>query len=177
MVLETYLSLLLQDEIPLLSNVMLVGDKRKYLGALVTLKTMMSQDGAPTQELTPEAISKTRLTSLLFSCCFFHSSQGSDRWWTFIHVAPACYHEPSCLGILQEEGVSVRSVGEILRNPGKVNAVIQKGIDRVNERAASDILKVVKFEILPEDFSILGGELSPTFRLQRLVVTKKVLRP
>jgi hypothetical protein len=40
-----------------LSNVILVGDKRKYLSALMTLKTMMTIDGAPTHELTPECIS------------------------------------------------------------------------------------------------------------------------
>ena len=34
---------------------MLVGEKRKSLGALVTLKCLMDSSGIPTEELAPEA--------------------------------------------------------------------------------------------------------------------------
>jgi long-chain-fatty-acid--CoA ligase ACSBG len=41
---------------PFLSNAMIIGDKRKYLSALVSLKTLVDTQGAPTDELAPEAV-------------------------------------------------------------------------------------------------------------------------
>ena len=73
-------------------------------------------------------------------------------------------------------GISgVSTVSDILHNPGKVLGLIEAGINKVNDKVATDTLKILKFEVLPVDFSIVGGELGPTFRLQRLVVSKKVL--
>ena len=51
---------LIEDQIKaqtkLISNVMLVGDARKYLSALVTLRCVVSPEGAPMDALAPEAI-------------------------------------------------------------------------------------------------------------------------
>ncbi|XP_044274953.1 long-chain-fatty-acid--CoA ligase ACSBG2 isoform X2 [Varanus komodoensis] len=46
-----------KEAVPFLSNVMLVGDKAKFLGMLMTLKCKVNLDtGEPEDELTPEAI-------------------------------------------------------------------------------------------------------------------------
>ena len=74
-----------------------------------------------------------------------------------------------------DAGINVATVSDVMRTPAKVTSLIQAGIDRVNEKAPSEAYKVLKFEILPADFSTNSGELGPTFRLQRLVVAKKVI--
>ncbi|XP_078530572.1 long-chain-fatty-acid--CoA ligase ACSBG2-like isoform X3 [Lissotriton helveticus] len=46
-----------KEELPIISNAMLVGDKRKFLSMLLTLKCRVDvQSGEPQEELTPEAI-------------------------------------------------------------------------------------------------------------------------
>lgn len=46
----------LKAECPALSNVFLVGDKRKFLSVLVTLKTQVDCEGSPTDDLAHETI-------------------------------------------------------------------------------------------------------------------------
>jgi long-chain-fatty-acid--CoA ligase ACSBG len=50
---------------------------------------------------------------------------------------------------------------------------IFKGIKRANEKAISRVARVQKFSIIPKDFSQPGGELGPTMKLRRQIVTKK----
>jgi len=45
-----------KEELPFISNIMAVGDKRKFLSCLVTLKTKSDAEGAPTHELVPAVI-------------------------------------------------------------------------------------------------------------------------
>ncbi|XDV49206.1 hypothetical protein PO909_018498 [Leuciscus waleckii] len=46
-----------KEAIPLISNAMLIGDKRKFLSMLLTIKCQVnSETGAPEDELTPEAV-------------------------------------------------------------------------------------------------------------------------
>jgi long-chain acyl-CoA synthetase len=99
---------------PLISQVMVHGDKRKFLSALVTL----NEDAA--------------------------------RAWAKEHgVAPGAR--------LQEEP--------------KLLAVIQKAIDELNARQAS-YSTIKKFAVVPRDFTQESGELTPTLKVKRKVVTK-----
>ncbi|PIO27029.1 hypothetical protein AB205_0053470 [Aquarana catesbeiana] len=47
----------IKEQIPIISNAMVIGDKKKFLSMLLTLKCCMNQDsGEPEDELTTEAI-------------------------------------------------------------------------------------------------------------------------
>ncbi|KAM3611025.1 uncharacterized protein V6R79_012660 [Siganus canaliculatus] len=46
----------LKAEVPIISNVMLLGDKLKFLSMLLTLKCVVDDNGEPTDMLSPEAV-------------------------------------------------------------------------------------------------------------------------
>jgi long-chain-fatty-acid--CoA ligase ACSBG len=50
---------------------------------------------------------------------------------------------------------------------------ITKGIQESNKRAVSNAQKIQKFAIIDEDFSDRSGDLTPTLKLRRSVVTTK----
>lgn len=55
---------LIKKECPSFSNVFLVGDKRKFLCVLIAMKTRMTADGAPLDELAPETINWLKASNL-----------------------------------------------------------------------------------------------------------------
>lgn len=122
-----------KEHVPLISNAMLIGDKRKFLSMLLTIKCQVNAEtGAPEDELTPEVI---ELCSKL--------------------------------------GSSATRVSEIAGGRDRaIQAAIQDGINRVNEKATSNAQRIQKWLILDRDFSITGGELGPTMKLKRPVVSK-----
>jgi long-chain-fatty-acid--CoA ligase ACSBG len=118
----------IKAETKLISNVMLVGDARKYLAALVTLRSVISPEGVPSDQLTPEAIS-----------------------------------------ILQAAGITATTVSAAIAD-GKVHALVGKAIATANKAATSQAQYVRKWKLIGRDFSIPGGELTPTMKLKRKVV-------
>ena len=54
----------------------------------------------------------------------------------------------------------------------KFAKAIQTGMDSVNAGATSNAQKIQKWHILKRDFSVPGGELGPTLKVKRHVVTK-----
>ncbi|KAG9480463.1 hypothetical protein GDO78_012103 [Eleutherodactylus coqui] len=123
----------MKEYIPIISNVMVIGDKRKFLSMLLTLKCNVNFDtGEPDDELTAEAIE-----------------------------------------FCQKIGSKATKVSDIVGHRDKlVYAAIQEGVNLVNERSTSNAQKVQKWMILDRDFSIAGGELGPTMKLKRPVVSK-----
>ncbi|KAG8594021.1 hypothetical protein GDO81_001033 [Engystomops pustulosus] len=123
----------IKEQIPIISNVMVIGDKRKFLSMLLTLKCNVNLDtGEPEDELTTEAIE-----------------------------------------FCQKIGSKANKVSEIVGHKDKlVYAAIQEGVNAVNEQSISNAQKVQKWAILHKDFSIAGGELGPTMKLKRPVVSK-----
>ena len=63
---------------------------------------------------------------------------------------------------------------DLLEGPDypKFAKAIQIGMDNVNAGATSNAQKVQKWHILKRDFSVPGGELGPTLKVKRHVVTK-----
>ncbi|KAM4807909.1 long-chain-fatty-acid--CoA ligase ACSBG2 [Rhinophrynus dorsalis] len=123
----------IKEQIPIISNVMVVGDKKKFLSMLLTLKCNVNTDsGEPEDELTPEAIE-----------------------------------------FCQRIGSKATRVSDIIGGKDKaVYSAIQEGVNAVNEQSTSNAQKVQKWLILEKDFSITGGELGPTMKLKRPVVSK-----
>ena len=58
------------------------------------------------------------------------------------------------------------------REWAKVEAALLAGIERANTKAVSNVARIKKFRVLKTDFSVDGGELSPTLKLKRSVVAK-----
>lgn len=73
----------------------------------------------------------------------------------------------------QKIGSKSAKVSDIIGHKDKlVYAAIQEGVNAVNERSNSNAQKVQKWLILDKDFSVVGGELGPTMKLKRPVVSK-----
>ncbi|XP_044161945.1 long-chain-fatty-acid--CoA ligase ACSBG2 isoform X1 [Bufo gargarizans] len=123
----------MKEHLPIISNVMVIGDKRKFLSMLLTLKCNVNFDtGEPEDELTTEAIE-----------------------------------------FCQKLGSKATKVSDIVGCKDKlVYAAIQESVNAVNEKSTSNAQKVQKWLLLDKDFSIAGGELGPTMKLKRPVVSK-----
>ncbi|XP_056133758.1 long-chain-fatty-acid--CoA ligase ACSBG2 [Lampris incognitus] len=68
-----------KEAVPLISNAMLIGDKRKFLSMLLTMKCMVNADtGDPEDELTPEAVELCRKLGSN-ATCVSEISGGGDR--------------------------------------------------------------------------------------------------
>ena len=108
-----------------ISNIIIVGDDRKYLTALVTLK----------------ADEKGNLS-------------------------------PEVLDVCNKIGSKSKTVVEAIRDE-KLRNYIQADFDKVNSKSVSRASVVRNWAIVAQDFSIEGGELTPTLKLKRKVVNQK----
>jgi len=123
----------IKEELQVLSNVVVVGDGRKHLAALLTLRTLADPTGKPNEELAPVV-----------------------RDW------------------LKQIGSSATSAREVLdQDCPKVRAALVEAIEAANCKAVSRASKVQKFVLLPTDFSISSGELTPTLKVKRHFVSEK----
>ena len=117
---------------PALSNCMVVGDKRKFLAMLVSLKTEVDADtGAPTDDLSKDSL-------------FFGGEIGSKA----------------------------KTLTEAAECP-KWRAYVDKGMKVANSKTTSNAQVIQKWTMLPVDFSEKEGDLTPTLKLKRNVVSAK----
>eukprot|EP00090_Calanus_glacialis_P010441 TRINITY_DN18825_c0_g1_i1.p1 TRINITY_DN18825_c0_g1~~TRINITY_DN18825_c0_g1_i1.p1 ORF type:complete len:503 (-),score=129.85 TRINITY_DN18825_c0_g1_i1:55-1374(-) len=124
----------IKDELSeILSQAMVVGDKRKHLAVILTLKTVLDSKNQPSDNLHPDVT--TWLESL-----------GSSS--------------------LTPKEVAAEDNDE-------VKEAIMKSINTVNRKAVSKAQKVHKYMIAPTDFSLAGGELTPTLKMKRFYITEK----
>lgn len=115
----------LKEICQILATVMVLGDDKKYLAALFTLKT--DHEGNLTKEV---------------------------------------------LDFIKEIGSEATTIVESI-NDDKIKFYIQKSIDEVNKKAVSRAQLIRKWTILPNEFSIEGGELTPTLKVKRKFVSQK----
>lgn len=71
-----------------------------------------------------------------------------------------------------ETGQTFKTTDEAIADP-KVSDLIRKAIDQTNKKLVSRAAHIRKFRLLPVDFSIPGGELTPTLKLKRKVTETK----
>ena len=113
----------IKKELPdIVSNVVVIGDDKKYLTCLITLRCIQNEDGTFQNKLVPEL----------------------------------------------EEKLGLNNVFE-----DELDRLITEGINRANDVAVSRAQTVKKYRILKGDFSIPGGELTPTMKLKRTVINNK----
>jgi len=114
------------------SNVMVIGDRRKYLACLISLKVVMDLESAtPTDTLAADA-----------------------------------------LFVGKEIGSTATLYSEAVNDPLWIE-YINNGIKEANKKTASNAQNLQKWRWLPEDFSEKAGDLTPTLKLKRKVVTEK----
>lgn len=113
---------------------MIIGDKRKYLVSLLTLKLQQKEDGSFTDKLAEEA---------------------------------KVY--------LKQQEVNATTLQEAKKDP-KVKKLIEEAIKKVNSKTISRASRVQKWLILDGDFTINGGELTPSMKLKRKVTEKKYIK-
>ena len=69
-------------------------------------------------------------------------------------------------------GVEVKTTDEAVSNE-KIQKFVEQCLEKTNKKAVSRAAYVRKWKLLPVDFSINGGELTPTLKLKRKVTEKK----
>merc|ERR550534_449655 len=156
---ENVAPVLIEDNIkmecPIVSQAMVVGDRRKFLSVVLTLKTEVEPN---TQE--PSAI-LTRATS---------------NWCREVADLPMAYTVTDIMNAVAR-GTTCKD-----RNPEpnsyeyqcvRLVKAIDSAITRANSKAISAAQRVQKWSILPTDFSINGGELGPTMKMKRSFIADK----
>ena len=172
----------LKAELPeLISNSMLVGDKRKYLVILVTLKV---------NERTKSTRETWRIDQLESFLLCLKCNMNMDT------LEPLDTLTDDAIKWLKSQNSKSTTVSQIIRTKDPVvYSQIEKGmhsidhflkrksesqtailcflaLKRANEKSTSRAAKVQKFAILPRDFSLFNGELGPTLKLRRPIVSK-----
>lgn len=86
--------------------------------------------------------------------------------------SPTEHLTDTAITLLRKMGSSATTI----KQASKCNIVkkyIDEGIKKANVKAVSRAATVRKWIILPLDFSVKGGELTPTLKLKRAFVSKK----
>ena len=71
----------------------------------------------------------------------------------------------------QERGIGASSLAALAEHP-EVRAEVQRAVDEANAKL-SRVEQIKRFEILPTEFSVESGELTPSLKLKRHVVHSK----
>ena len=109
------------------SQIMVVGDKRKHLAVIITLKTILDDKNQPTEILNEDV----------------------QEW-------------------LQALGSNATTAKDIIAEDSEeIKKYIMDAIKRSNSKSVSNASKIHKFMIAPTDFSLAGGELTPTLKVKR----------
>lgn len=147
----------IKAELPVISQAVVVGDRRKFLSVLLTLKTELDKE---TQEPLPVLTKETR------EWC---AENGLPTAETVTDVIAAAERGAERSNPSSNNGnVSVQDTQAL-----RFVQAIDTAIERANRKAISGAQRIQKWAILPVDLSIPGGELGPTMKVKRPVVTKQ----
>ena len=90
-------------------------------------------------------------------------------------LTPTEIFEPKAVKwIKRVTGEEINTVSELMSSSKwrLVEEAVDAGIERANNKAVSNVARIKKWTVLKKDFSITGGELSPTLKLKRFHVAK-----
>ena len=127
------------------SQAIVIGDKRKYLSCLLTLKVDIDpQTNLPTNKLDPVV----------------------RQWCKNVLVEQK-------FGV-KEKDYPVTTT-DFIQGPHSIvfQQCIQNGIDEINSKAAFRAAEIRKFVVLPNEFSMATGEFGPTLKLRRHIIVEK----
>jgi len=117
------------------------------------------------KNITPSNIENEVKTDPLVSFCHLHADRRPYP------VALVCLDPDQLARLAGEKGLPRGAAAQLKDHPA-VRAAVQAAIDRANAKLAQ-FERIKKFAILPREFSIDGGELTPTLKVKRKEVDKK----
>lgn len=120
---------------PIVSNIMVIGDNRRFLAAIISLKVNTSLDNVPAQELTNEC--KMLMKKILG----------------------------------EEEGERIKTAKDAMGSAA-LRQYVDKCFETANNRAISRAQHIRKWAFIENDFSVSGGELTPSMKMRRKVIEK-----
>lgn len=74
--------------------------------------------------------------------------------------------------VFKDINPEVKTVIQAMNDP-KIKSYIQAMIDKINDKAVSRAQLIRRWTILPHEFSVDGGEITPTLKLKRKFITQK----
>jgi long-chain-fatty-acid--CoA ligase ACSBG len=145
--------LLIENEVKdalrdVVSQVVLIGDRRKFLAVLLTLRSLADVTAGLAAGAADAAVAGAART-------------GAGR----VLDGPA-------RAAFAAAGSAATTVDEAAACPA-ARAYIDAGVARANARALSRACVVQRWRVLPDDLSIAGGELTATLKIRRSEVAKK----
>ena len=117
------------------------------------------------KNITPSNIENEVKASPLVSYCHLHADRRP------FPVALVCLDPEQLARLAADRGLRGRTAADLKDEP-EVRAVVQAAIDRANSISAQ-YEQIKKFAILPLEFSIDGGELTPSLKVKRKEVDRK----
>lgn len=139
-----------KKRLPIISQVLLLGDKQKFCSTFLTLAVDVDPDTMePSNKLTSAALDWCR------------------------YIEKNLSYQESNIFFARSVGSNANTVQDVLKGPdSNIMRGIQAGIDAANKEAVSNAQKIQKWMIIPRDFSIPGGEIGPTMKVKRQHVVK-----
>jgi long-chain acyl-CoA synthetase len=93
---------------------------------------------------------------------------GSERKYVGALIVPSV---PNIKDWGRQQGISNGSVSDLLRNP-KVIGMMKELVESFN-KYFNHVEQIKKFELIPNEWTVDGGELTPTLKLKRKVIMEK----
>lgn len=117
------------------------------------------------KNITPSNIENEIKNHPLVSYCHLHADKRP------FPTALICLDVEQLRAFAQERGLSGRTIAELKDHP-VVLSEVQSAVDKANG-AFAQFERVKRFAIVPHEFSVEGGELTPTLKVKRREVERK----
>lgn len=117
------------------------------------------------KNIAPQKIEHLALARKLLSHIVVHGDQRK-----FL-TALVTLNSEQTLQVAEENQILFSDYAELVKNP-RIVSLVQKEIDELNSQLAS-FETIKRFRILPRDFTVEAGELTPSLRVRRRVIEKR----